>query len=125
MVVCDYEIVCSHLCFDPSINFSKITVQGGSTMHMTKAGAALYQADKSARLIREKRLSLVLDIDHTLLHATDDRTASEYPGTDTRSFFLRKCGRMHYIKLRPNLLQFLKEAVSVSYSEEFPQLSIR
>ncbi len=80
-------------------------------MHMTKAGAASYQADKSSRLTRERRLSLVLDIDHTLIHATDDPTASGYPGADTRSFFLHNCQRMHYIKFRPHLMKFLEEVV--------------
>ncbi len=89
----------------------KITVPGGSTIHMTKDGAASYQADKSARLARERRLSLVLDIDHTLLHATDDPMASKYPGTDMDSFFLCNNRRVHYIKLRPNLMKFLREAV--------------
>ena len=77
-----------------------------------------YDQRTAKRLVKARKLSLVLDIDHTLLHAVADPRAAallqsgRFPemhvirlrGTD---------GRPHYVKLRPFLREFLRRAAEI------------
>lgn len=73
------------------------------------------------RLLSQKKLSLVLDLDHTLLHAVDnqkiqmflDQYYMEYGkhSEDILPLFIDKFEPFsHFVKLRPYLKQFLKDA---------------
>ena len=55
-----------------------LTVSGGITVSVSEGEARSIAAHSSARLRAARRLSLVLDLDHTLLHATADPRAGEY-----------------------------------------------
>lgn len=71
-------------------------------------------------LLNARKLSLVLDLDHTLVHATDDPRAgatllSSPPGANLSSIGTIKLPSMRsamHIKLRPYLAQFLERASS-------------
>ena len=62
----------------PSGGMSKVTVSGGVTIAVSESEARSMSDGQSRRLREEKRLCLVLDLDHTLLHATDDYRAARY-----------------------------------------------
>ena len=78
--------------------------------------AELVAARAKARLLATRKLSLVLDLDLTLLHATHDRRHGQVllhgPEEDTRDIhmFQMGAGSMHWVKLRPGLDEFLERA---------------
>jgi len=57
---------------------SHLTVSGGLTVSISQSEAESIASDSSARLRSARKLSLVLDLDHTLLHATADPRANAY-----------------------------------------------
>ena len=57
---------------------TKMTVSGGVTIAISKSEAKNISEVSSRKLKEEKKLCLVLDLDHTLLHATDDYRAGRY-----------------------------------------------
>ena len=57
---------------------SKVTVSGGVTITVSETEAAKISDASSKKLRSEKKLYLVLDLDHTLLHATDDYRAGRF-----------------------------------------------
>ncbi len=59
-------------------NMSKMTVSGGVTIAISEAEAKSISEASSKKLREEKKLCLVLDLDHTLLHATDDYGACRF-----------------------------------------------
>ncbi len=70
-----------------------------------------------SRLLRSRKLSLVLDLDLTLLHATHDarhaRVAAEAPPEDVTELHEFEMGSghwKHWVKLRPGLRDFLRRA---------------
>nr|3EF0_A Chain A, RNA polymerase II subunit A C-terminal domain phosphatase [Schizosaccharomyces pombe] len=81
------------------------------------------ESENVKRLRQEKRLSLIVDLDQTIIHATVDPTVGEWmsdPGNvnydvlrDVRSFNLQEgpsgYTSCYYIKFRPGLAQFLQK----------------
>ncbi|KAL7543338.1 hypothetical protein ACHAXR_012664 [Thalassiosira sp. AJA248-18] len=61
---------------DPTM--SKMTVSGGVTITISESEAKNISDANSKKLREEKKLCLVLDLDHTLLHATDDYRAGRF-----------------------------------------------
>jgi len=61
---------------DPKM--SKMTVSGGVTITISESEAKNISDASSKKLREEKKLALVLDLDHTLLHATDDYRAGRF-----------------------------------------------
>ena len=57
---------------------SKVTVSGGITITISESEAKRISDESSKKLREEKKLCLVLDLDHTLLHATDDYRAGRF-----------------------------------------------
>ncbi|KAJ2450517.1 CTD phosphatase Fcp1 [Coemansia sp. RSA 2336] len=98
--------------------------------------AAAIDADTQSRLWEQKKLSLIIDLDQTIIHATDTANphfgswlienyqGPEHPDThppsdqqlppDIRSFFLPRVIPEYFIKLRPGLRNFL-ETISKYY----------
>ena len=120
-----------------SSSSSHFTVSGGLTISISQSEAKSIASDSSARLRSAKKLSLVLDLDHTLLHATADPRAEAYVARsclllddenrrrrreDVRTLVLPAMEGgvqisepippplRHYVKLRPHLAKFLTEA---------------
>ena len=56
----------------------KMTVSGGVTIAVSESEAKNITELSSRKLREEKKLCLVLDLDHTLLHATDDNRARRF-----------------------------------------------
>ena len=103
---------------------SHLTV-AGFTVQVSKAEGERMAAQDAARLTKLRKLSLVLDLDHTLVHATDDPRAAlhQQSRTDVRSLILavpspQQPGmwfhQQHFVKLRPHVKEFL-EAVMDQY----------
>lgn len=63
---------------DDNSNMSKMTVSGGVTIAISESEAKSISEASSKKLMEEKKLCLVLDLDHTLLHATDDYRACRF-----------------------------------------------
>lgn len=59
-------------------NMTQMTVSGGITLTVSESEAKAISAASAKKLTEEKKLCLVLDLDHTLLHATDDYRASRF-----------------------------------------------
>jgi RNA polymerase II subunit A-like phosphatase len=98
------------------------TVHGHTQLLVSQAEASKADEEAKRRLLDSKRLSLVVDLDQTIIHATVDPTVAEWqrdPSNpnyeavkDVRAFQLvddgpgaRGC--WYYIKLRPGLEDFL------------------
>lgn len=78
--------------------------------HFLFQEAERLEQENAARLMEERKLSLILDLDQTVVHATWDPTVGEWmkdennanhPATkDIRKFTLPGSSLMYYIKLR-------------------------
>jgi TFIIF-interacting CTD phosphatase-like protein len=106
-------------------NLSQVTVSGGITMTVSERESRQMAQRDSERLFRQKRLALVLDLDHTMVHATSDARARQYLADhqDVRTIRLpmlegadpatsagpQHASRLaqHYVKLRPHIKELL------------------
>eukprot|EP00531_Pseudo-nitzschia_arenysensis_P009223 CAMPEP_0116129646 /NCGR_PEP_ID=MMETSP0329-20121206/8030_1 /TAXON_ID=697910 /ORGANISM="Pseudo-nitzschia arenysensis, Strain B593" /LENGTH=732 /DNA_ID=CAMNT_0003623917 /DNA_START=42 /DNA_END=2237 /DNA_ORIENTATION=+ len=110
----------------------KVTVSGGVTMTVSQRESESMALLDSDRLFKQKRLSLVLDLDHTLVHATADARARQYlnpshpvgvAAGDVRMISLpmfegadnkqkdprhKHMRSQHFVKLRPFVKEFLE-----------------
>ncbi|CAG8582597.1 20708_t:CDS:10 [Gigaspora rosea] len=76
------------------------------------------EKDTATRLLKSRKLSLIVDLDQTLIHATIDPTVEEWINDennvnhptvkDIHKFVLSDSPTIYYIKLRPGLKEFLK-----------------
>jgi RNA polymerase II subunit A-like phosphatase len=115
---------------DDSVNMSRVTVAGLTVAISELEGKRMAEED-AERLRSQKKLSLVLDLDHTLVHATNDVRAQQYlHREDVRRLVLpmmtvSESGQeqsmpqnnlwmqQHFIKLRPHVKEFLDMALSL------------
>ncbi|PGH18022.1 hypothetical protein AJ79_00648 [Helicocarpus griseus UAMH5409] len=99
-------------------------VHDNSSLTVSEKEATRVEEDAKRRLLSSRRLSLVVDLDQTIIHATVDPTVAEWQQDkdnpnheavkDVRSFQLIDDGPgmkgcWYYIKLRPGLEEFLRE----------------
>jgi FCP1-like phosphatase family protein len=92
-------------------------VHGALGFKITRDQALSLEHEYQKKLLQQKKkLSLVLDLDHTLLHATTDlrfvnsylKKCGDVPSHgDLHKFILD--GKPHIVKLRPGLQRFLKD----------------
>lgn len=92
----------------------KNVMSGGITMKVSETEAMSISQSQTVRLFEQKKLSLVLDLDHTLVHATaDPRAAPHEDRDDVRTLLLptdKAHQQMHHrVKLRPHLKDFLTQ----------------
>ncbi|CAG8550149.1 8305_t:CDS:10 [Paraglomus occultum] len=86
---------------------------------VTRAEAQRMDMETAERLQKEKKLSLVVDLDLTIIHATVDPTVGEWmedennvnhaATKDVHKIQLPDCNVLYYVKLRPGLMDFLNE----------------
>lgn len=95
---------------------SQVTVSGGLTMSVSDTEAQSLSFQTSKKLAEKKKLHLVLDLDHTLVHATADPRARKFlDRDDVRSLILPSnepgaphTWTFHCVKLRPHVKEFLE-----------------
>jgi RNA polymerase II subunit A C-terminal domain phosphatase len=124
--VCGEEVTVGHFADVSTDVTARLPVAyNARTLSVTRAEAESISSVTARQLLKERRLLLVLDLDHTLVHATDDPRAAAVlhhspEGCDTSSIAsfslapLVACdppggppeSRMH-LKLRPHLSEFL------------------
>ena len=120
-VVCGQPVITTHS-QSSSSQHKSLTVSGGITVQISSEGASSEQSQTSRALHQARKLHLVLDLDHTLLHATADVRAQEYsqdcqvkvillPLMEGNPLFPSGGGSEqflpHFVKLRPHLAEFL------------------
>ncbi|TIA11936.1 hypothetical protein D6C80_07155 [Aureobasidium pullulans] len=134
---CKHEVQFGNLCADcgkdmTTVSYNTVTrdtdratvnaVHGHTSLLVSRAEASKSDEEAKRRLLSSRKLSLVVDLDQTIIQATVDPTVAEwqkdpqnpnYPAVkDVRAFQLiddgpgaRGC--WYYIKLRPGLEDFL------------------
>lgn len=103
------------------------TVHGHTALLVSQAEASKSDEEAKRRLLSSRKLSLVVDLDQTIIHATCEPTVGEWQRDptnpnhealkDVRSFQLLEDGgraTWYYVKLRPGLMEFL-DVVSKHY----------
>lgn len=95
---------------------SHAIVLGGAhkTIHLSSAALSERTRANTLTLLNERKMICVLDLDHTLLHATSDARVASHLGRepDLHRFTLGAPPfgpRTHYVRLRPGLQTFLEE----------------
>ncbi|KAI5806303.1 hypothetical protein EDC01DRAFT_639501 [Geopyxis carbonaria] len=138
--ICELEEPCSH-----EVQFSGLCAMCGQDMtmvdysmhertmlHMSHDSTGLTVSENEARkveeeakrrLLKQKKLSLVVDLDQTIIHATVDPTVAEWKNDpycinynsvkDVQGFKLDEDisggrGTWYYVKMRPGLKEFLE-----------------
>ena len=95
---------------------------GNTALRISQDEAARVEQEAKRRLLKSRKLSLVVDLDQTIIHATVDPTVAEWQDDvtnpnyeavkDVRKFQLvddqPSRGCWYYIKLRPGLQKFLE-----------------
>jgi len=90
-----------------------------SELFVSQQEAQRLEKENASRLVKQKKLSLILDLDQTIIHATIDPTIGEWQNDpnnpnyealkDVHHFVLPDSATVYYIKLRPGVREFLKE----------------
>lgn len=75
-------------------------VHGKPTLKVLSENAVRMHKDQTKKLLEMKKLSLVLDLDHTLLHATIDPRAAQLLSINPQIKTFNLKNRQHYVKLR-------------------------
>ncbi|KAJ3069699.1 putative tubulin polyglutamylase ttll1 [Podochytrium sp. JEL0797] len=131
--LCTHEIqfrgMCA-MCFKdlsiPSFQGSDMAKANISMTHdslgvlVSKEAAEKLERETAERLRSERKLSLILDLDQTVIHATVDPTVGEWMNdasnpsfpalTNVYKFVLPESPTVYYIKLRPGTMEFLEQA---------------
>ncbi|KAK9694899.1 CTD phosphatase Fcp1, variant 2 [Basidiobolus ranarum] len=81
------------------------------------------EKETSDRLLRSRKLSLIVDLDQTIIHAAVDPTIEDWMNDENNinhaatneiaKFVLPDSPTVYYIKLRPGLREFLKEITKI------------
>lgn len=127
-VVCGYKIPASIKGnkIEENAETSRVTV-AGQTVSVSKEEGERMAMRENERLRKARKLSLVLDLDHTLVHATNESRAKLLweSNEDVRTLVLPAVNEegvfqtnaegkiawtQHFVKLRPHLKRFLEEA---------------
>ena len=104
-------------------------VHNNVSLTVSQDEAARVDDEAKRRLLASRKLSLVVDLDQTIIHATVDPTVGEWQQDaenpnhdavkDVRSFLLKDEGPgnkgscWYYIKLRPGLKDFLEDVAKI------------
>jgi len=102
-------------------NMKQVTVSGGLTFTVSEEESQAIAQQDARRLKQLKKLSLVLDLDHTLVHATADARAGKHldERDDVRSLILSMTEQptasnhwmQHFCKFRPHVKEFFEKVI--------------
>ncbi|TGZ85596.1 hypothetical protein EX30DRAFT_368675 [Ascodesmis nigricans] len=129
--ICEVEEVCSHDVqfaglkdYNSGPERAMIQIAHDNTgLKVSENEAKRLEETSKRRLLRDRKLSLVVDLDQTIIHATVDPTVGEWKDDpycinhesvkDVQAFKLDEDisggrGTWYYVKMRPGLQQFLK-----------------
>ncbi|KAH9259299.1 hypothetical protein BASA81_002342 [Batrachochytrium salamandrivorans] len=84
-----------------------VNVEGGVKLQVSKQEAVEVNRTTVANMFTAKKLSLVLDLDHTLLHCTDDPRAQSFLRRP-HVYAFELDGKAMFLKPRPGLHHFLQ-----------------
>jgi RNA polymerase II subunit A-like phosphatase len=114
--------LCGKDCSIDGSDSSRATIQmthDASELFVSQNEAQKLEKENSTRLINQRKLSLILDLDQTIIHATIDPTIGVLQNDPNNSnyeilkdvyhFVLPDSDTVYYIKLRPGVREFLKE----------------
>ncbi|KAI8092729.1 uncharacterized protein BX664DRAFT_327984 [Halteromyces radiatus] len=122
---CTHEVQFNNLCAFCGLNLEHAedqTTQVDIThnrpgLTVSKKEAERLEQEDAIRLLKERKLILVVDLDQTIVHATwdptvrewmDDETNANHEATkDIRQFELPESPLVYYLKLRPGASEFL------------------
>ncbi|KAF0734974.1 hypothetical protein Ae201684_008447 [Aphanomyces euteiches] len=121
IIVCQHDLVRDNLCLmcmykfeDGARHTVKVILNDGQAMHVSENQAKQMDNDNIARMLKNAKLTLVLDLDHTLLHAVrhEDLIDPVENYKDIIHFEIPGIPTPHVLKLRPGLSTFLNELSS-------------
>jgi RNA polymerase II subunit A C-terminal domain phosphatase len=115
------NISMSHDSFDVKVTYDVLGPAKPSCLMMQEAARIEKQTLK--RLLTSRKLSLIVDLDQTIIHATVDPTVGEWMRDpenpnfdavkDVKAFQLEEGGHLgpcwYFIKVRPRLVEFFEE----------------
>ncbi|KDO32632.1 hypothetical protein SPRG_02333 [Saprolegnia parasitica CBS 223.65] len=91
----------------------KVILAQGQIMEVNRATAQELDSENIGRMLKQKKLVLVLDLDHTLLHAVRSQDVVDAINEDALRFYIRDIPDEHVLQLRPGLSTFLSELSSL------------
>eukprot|EP00456_Euglypha_rotunda_P079910 TRINITY_DN77079_c0_g2_i2.p1 TRINITY_DN77079_c0_g2~~TRINITY_DN77079_c0_g2_i2.p1 ORF type:complete len:248 (-),score=39.01 TRINITY_DN77079_c0_g2_i2:11-754(-) len=113
-VICgkDMTRISEHAQLERNRQTSSVVVGAEKVLKFTTKEMKKKSREHTKQLKERKKLALVLDLDHTLVHATQDQRigallAHPHLGSELHTFIDPVIRRTHYVKLRPGVRDFL------------------
>ncbi|KAI9304438.1 hypothetical protein BJ944DRAFT_266855 [Cunninghamella echinulata] len=118
---CTHEVVFNQICvfcgkdveFEHDNNEKQVEIISAAGLKLSKTEADRLERENTLRLLKERKLILVVDLDQTIIHVTCERkdtsNNSIEPTEDIRRFELNESEYIYYLKLRPGLQDILKK----------------
>lgn len=111
---CLHDIVWAGMCAQCGKSITSNTGVPFSSVFVSEREAKRQQEDTERRLLSSNKLGLVLDLDHTLLHATTEQFVKELPKEkDVFEFTLPPIITKYYLKLRYSTLSSKNKGVKI------------
>lgn len=112
--LCEHDVQYANMCAQCGGNISETKlshsiIYSHPLVSISKKTAEAIEVITQKRLLASKKLSLVLDLDHTLIHCTNEVKTKLVPTEDLKQFKL-KDNHLYTVKFRPFLKNFLSEA---------------
>ncbi|KAI9598908.1 hypothetical protein BDF19DRAFT_429499 [Syncephalis fuscata] len=131
---CSHEIIFAGMCAycgvsvveqsDPHDESTFVSISHDtSALRATRKHAEKLHQEETERLLSERRLSLIVDLDQTIVHAWDDPVIESwlvdenhpyhYAAKDIHRIILNDSPRALYLKLRPGTMDFLEKTAEI------------
>ncbi|KAI8051333.1 hypothetical protein BDF22DRAFT_693228, partial [Syncephalis plumigaleata] len=131
---CSHELIFAGMCAycgttvvgqsDPNDESSFVSISHDtSALRATRKHAEKIHQEETQRLLGERRLSLIVDLDQTIVHAWDDPAIESWLVDESHPYHaaakdiyrinLHDSPRALYLKLRPGTMEFLENAAKI------------